>query len=447
MGLKIFHVPDCGSYVYDGETNRIITLPPGMDFGKMEEESVRTRLIAEGLLTEGDTEETAWRENIQELRKRRESGLETLVLQLTRDCNLRCGYCVYSGSFRHMLPHAREDMAEDTICSAIDFFMSHNGNTEKPVIILYGGEPLLRFDLVRLAVSYAKKSGRRLRFGINTNGTLLSEEMAFWLRQNPEVSVTVTLNGPQHDQYRKTTSGRGSLQMILGRLHRIREKFPDVWENQIRFIANLVCLADAASLREFYIREIGKLPVRVTMVNMDHYVGDPGSISDTLAAQEDICRIEQEYVQGGDPFYGVIFEPAISHIHNRGIVPPGMPVMPNSCEPLSWRLFVRTDGTFNICERVCDRLSVGSVRTGYDEDRLEKLYYGMLGFLRSNCAGCWARRLCMVCYQDILDEDGTIAGRIDREKCELSRQRILRSLQMYVSLAVHHPERLERSSE
>jgi uncharacterized protein len=68
-----------------------------------------------------------------------------VTLHITTGCNMRCGYC-YSP------PVQRADMSEETARAAVDFAARLNPiNTG---IIFFGGEPLLRTELIESTIGY-----------------------------------------------------------------------------------------------------------------------------------------------------------------------------------------------------------------------------------------------------------------------------------------------------
>ena len=71
-----------------------------------------------------------------------EKGLNQIVLQVTQNCNLRCSYCAYSGSYYNR-KHSNKQMSKETALRAVDFFMEHSSEIEDATIGFYGGEPLL----------------------------------------------------------------------------------------------------------------------------------------------------------------------------------------------------------------------------------------------------------------------------------------------------------------
>jgi heme b synthase len=85
----------------------------------------------------------------------------------------------------------------------------------KPVIILTGGEPLLRADIFDLA-RYG--SGKGFRMVMATNGTLMTEEAVREMKASGIQRISVSLDGPNaetHDVFRKVKGAfEGSLRGI-----------------------------------------------------------------------------------------------------------------------------------------------------------------------------------------------------------------------------------------
>lgn len=439
-------------FAYDGRTSRIITVKEGWlsRRGLSEAGEIAEALLAEGYLTKGGFPGAAWHLDYGAYRDRLEHSLSRLVLQTTRQCNLDCRYCVYSGNYGHMLPHAGEHMTEERMRGSIDFYARHSGASKRARITFYGGEALLRLEQIKTAVAYAKTvfSGKEVQFMISTNGLLLGEKVAWWLGENPEVSAAVTLNGPYQDVFRRDRSGAGSLGRIMENLRRLRADFPKVWENQISFLANASSEAELEPILRFYREELGRPPETVTMIQED--MGNE-TVRELLARQreeaakaspggrEDLWR---RYAKEEDPYLAALFRGDLRMIHHRDIFDGDEPAYVGSCLPLASKLFVRADGEFNICERVSDSLSLGNLKEGYREERLEALYRSMREYAERHCLNCWAQRLCMLCYQGMLDEKGNFRGEISPEWCGRMREDLESSLTHYCELGTRDLERL-----
>jgi len=75
----------------------------------------------------------------------------------------------------------------------------------KPAIAFYGGEPLLRFDLIKNIIELVKNYGKFEKFAYNftTNGTLLSDHVIKYMVKN-NIGVLISLDEPKqiHNRYR-----------------------------------------------------------------------------------------------------------------------------------------------------------------------------------------------------------------------------------------------------
>ena len=111
-------------------------------------------------------------------------ALRMLVLSLTGDCNLACRYCYAAGQ----VPRT---MAWETARRAIDL-AAEDGI---PFILQFsGGEPLLALPLLMQIAEYVHVNRIRARMDLQTNGTLITETAADFLR-NAGIGVGVSLDG------------------------------------------------------------------------------------------------------------------------------------------------------------------------------------------------------------------------------------------------------------
>lgn len=107
-----------------------------------------------------------------------------VVWNATRACNLRCLHCYASAT-------AGPDAGELTTEEAVRF-IDGLALAEVPVLLFSGGEPLLRPDFFELA-AYARQKG--IRPVVSTNGTLITREVAWRLKQTGVGYVGISLDG------------------------------------------------------------------------------------------------------------------------------------------------------------------------------------------------------------------------------------------------------------
>jgi heme b synthase len=143
-----------------------------------------------------------------------------LAWEVTGRCNLNCIHCRASSS---MTSHDTDFTTEEAM-KLIDDITSFCS----PVLVLSGGEPLLRPDLFEIA-KYGTDKG--LRMCIATNGTLVTDDVCAKMRESGIKIVSLSLDGSTaavHDDFRKQA---GAFEATL----RAAETFN---RNGIKFIVN-----------------------------------------------------------------------------------------------------------------------------------------------------------------------------------------------------------------
>lgn len=113
-------------------------------------------------------------------------NLQLVAWEITRRCNLLCAHCRASA----------EDAAYEGELSGEECFRISDeiARVGKPLLILSGGEPLLRPDVLEIG-KYA--AARGLRVVLGTNGMLLTRQMAEALKGVPIARVGVSLDFPE----------------------------------------------------------------------------------------------------------------------------------------------------------------------------------------------------------------------------------------------------------
>ena len=166
-----------------------------------------------------------------------------LVLSLTERCNLRCTYCYYKVSHEARSLVMSGEIMEAAIRLAFERTIALRQTFLN--ITFFGGEPLLCMDLVRRGVDFAKSivAGRfgdefvvgartdeksppkfRLRFAVNTNGTLLDDSIIEYLKRE-KFRIYLSLDGPEshHDICRRQVGGAGSFKLIESHIPALRK--------------------------------------------------------------------------------------------------------------------------------------------------------------------------------------------------------------------------------
>ncbi len=120
-----------------------------------------------------------------------------VALNLTRRCNLRCAHCYLDAGVRR-----DGDPAELSTEEVEDLLDQIAALGDETMIVLTGGEPLLRPDLVEIA---GHAAGLGLMVVVGTNGVLLTERRVAALMQAGVAAVGISLDSldpRHHDAFR-----------------------------------------------------------------------------------------------------------------------------------------------------------------------------------------------------------------------------------------------------
>lgn len=121
--------------------------------------------------------------------------LRLVAWEVTRSCNLACVHC-RAAALDRPYPDELSTVECFKLLDEISVFAS-------PIIILTGGEPLLRPDIFEIA-SYGAGKGFRMTMAIN--GTLLTKEKVAAMRDSGIQRISISLDGAtalSHDAFRQ----------------------------------------------------------------------------------------------------------------------------------------------------------------------------------------------------------------------------------------------------
>jgi len=153
--------------------------------------------------------------------------------EITRSCNLYCAHCRASatqGTYQ-------DELSTEECFRLIDEILK----VGRPVLILTGGEPLLRHDIVDIG-KYATEHG--LRVVIGSNGTLITERIAKELKQIPLSRIGVSIDFPTLELQNKFRGQSGAFQAATEGIAIAREAGIEVQINSTITKLNLPYLDD-----------------------------------------------------------------------------------------------------------------------------------------------------------------------------------------------------------
>lgn len=357
--------------------------------------------------------------------------LQAVTLQVTQNCNFRCKYCVYSGSYTTR-GHTNKDMNFGTAVKAIDFVINRSSSLPDLDIGFYGGEPLIAFNLIKQVVEYSKvkAEGKIVRFHMTTNGTLLTEKIMDFLEEN-KFSIMISLDGPKeiHDRNRVFAhNGKGSFDIIMKNIDKIKNRYPSLY-SRLMFNAVIDPSLDQNCATEFFVscKELGNSPISASIISSE-YKKDKVSIPNEYFITEEfdlfktflykLKKISGRTISGVSKTKFSLFHETMRTLREKSTTMPEICHPSGPCIPGAKKLFVDVHGNLYPCEKVSEmsfNTKIGTLDSGFDIKQIKKILN--IGKLTSNtCKKCWGFRLCSLC---VLAADNTqkLSGNEKRKSC------------------------------
>jgi radical SAM protein with 4Fe4S-binding SPASM domain len=158
---------------------------------------------------------------------------------LTRNCNLKCPHCYINATTQQL----RNELSTEEAKNLIDQI----SEVSRPLLVLSGGEPLLRKDVFEL-VRYGATKG--FKMGLGSNGSLLDGIAAKRLKEAGIETVSISLDSTipeQHDEFRGVN---GSWEKAISAIKALRENGVLVQVNTTVTQQNYDQIDDIMSLTE-----------------------------------------------------------------------------------------------------------------------------------------------------------------------------------------------------
>jgi len=376
-----------------------------------------------------------------------EFPLQRIVLNVTNQCNLACGYCYEYSDDKIAKPQDKPKyMSNEVAEAAIDTLIRESAGRPKLHVTFFGGETLLNFPMLQQSVDYANRKagalGKRVDYSLTTNATLLTEEIVDFLAEH-RVGVTVSIDGDKelHDRMRVFHNGAGSYDIIAPKIKMLLKRHRT---NSIG--ARVTLSSQVREVRRIYnhlTQELGFQGVGFSpaTANPDRlYAIGNQKMDDVVDQFEELAWDYRDYALKGGQHYFTNVSDTLKELHS-GIS------KAYTCGAGLGLLGVGTSGDIAVCHRFVDSpvAQMGNVmKDGVDHvkrrDFLEHHHVGA----RPDCHTCWVRPICAGgCYHESFIHTGNTAAS-NLHQCDRVRSWIGTCLKIYGEISVHNPKFLER---
>lgn len=283
--------------------------------------------------------------------------------------------------------------------------------------LLTGGEPFLRSDIKEI-IEGMQSLG--LQVSINTNGTLIDEDIAKWLSVHKPTRLNITLYGASEESYQKLC-GNGKA------FHKVKEAVRLLKENNIPIKFN-------ASITPYNVHEMKEI------IEYGHSVGSPVDVvtymfppvrrDEKLFGQNDrlspkqagLARVQADFYQqepawflGQAKRYSYFVDVSDEMYKKLKTMKPNE----MSCRAGRCSFWIDWQGNISNCGMY------SSVKTSLKNKKFQEAWNEVVEKTKnirysSICTNCPNYRLCHACIAMVYNECGNIDGR-PRYLCEMNR--------------------------
>lgn len=325
-------------------------------------------------------------------------------IELLPLCNMDCKMCFAKMTRAEMEAHA--PMRDYKEWLEIAEQMSRAGTI---FLLLTGGEPFLYPNFKELYLAL-KKLG--LIVSVNTNGTLINEEIADYLASDPPRRLNITLYGASDETYGKLCNNPKGFTQVMRSVKILKERGIDIKFN---------CSLTPLNIHE--IDQIYQISVDLDIpIEMGFYMFPPvrtnniGNEKYRLDAKEAAwARFRMEQLKYGEEFANLV-EYSLERYRNYEQTEEYKSGY--TCRSGNSVYWINYDGTMSACSFTND-FKVNVFKEGFERSWTKLLDHVGNSQLSRECHECKKRILCGRCAAAAVSETGNISG-TPRYYCELT---------------------------
>ncbi len=364
------------------------------------------------------------------------SPIKSMCLNVAHDCNLRCAYCfAETGEFHG----GRMLMPFETAKAALDMLIARSGGRYHLEVDLFGGEPLMNWEVVKQIVAYGreleKAHNKHINFTITTNGVALDDEKIDFINREM-FNVVLSIDGRRevHDALRVTPNKKGSYDIIVPKAQKLVRQRGE-GEHYIRgtYTAdNLDFTEDVKALHELGFEQISVEPV---VLKPD----EPHAINETNVdrAVEEYDRLADYVIEErreGRPFNFFHFYVDLEHA-------PCLAKRALGCGASVEYVAVAPNGDIFPCHQFVGdpAFKLGNVLEKDEngevplKDEIRQSFASCSIFTKEKCSHCWAKYYCSGgCAANAHKLNGSIMEPVD-VSCKLLKKRT----EIAIGMATH----------
>lgn len=332
--------------------------------------------------------------------------LSNYIVEVTQNCNFRCKYCCFSGDYVGFRHHNTLSMSGVTAKKTIDFIRHHTAEEGPIYVSFYGGESLLKFDLIKTMITALREHfGNRMIFDISTNGWLLGNDIVDYILSVPNVNVSVSLDGIAeiHDRNRLHVSGTKTYDKIVANLLHFKGKNKEEYYKRIRILITVGSLEDINTIDKSFdaLKPLtGEKPLLIShlLPNFSKRILYRDSFEHKKIFIEEALRFKKA---GKGNLHTMIFD-ELQHKRKRKFdCSDCTRIKLHTCINNLQSCFINVNGIIYPCEKVKQDCAIGDISTGFYIKKIRKLAVKYTLWRNMVCRKCKYIAYCKRCLIDL----------------------------------------------
>ena len=347
------------------------------------------------------------------------SELSMIAFELTEDCNLSCKYCAYGKFYNMVDKREKKHITWEIILSVINYILERKGNNSSLHIGFYGGEPLIRFDLIKQLIDYLEKYEKKsikFTYGITTNGTLLKNKIKYLIDKKFDILISIDGN-KKANSFRVFNNGNESFDVLTTNINYIKNTYPSYFKENVSFnsvlhkrnnlpdiinfikinyeknvnITSLNTSSISPLYNEKFFKELYKDYSNDYNENIKNIIDKEGFIQSNPMFSNALRLLDNFTNYKFDNYNDLL---NLDKKESQDTLPTA------TCLPFSKKMFITTDGYILPCERINYNYKMGEVSENevkLDVNTIANKYNKNIDKLRRQCSKCAIYDNCQTC--------------------------------------------------
>jgi uncharacterized protein len=365
-----------------------------------------------------------------------------VYLVISQCCNLRCKYCSADyGRFG-----GKECLMDKYIAKlSIDFLLDNiNQKSGSTSVIFVGGEPLLNFNIIKFVVDYIKHNTKinNFKFALNTNGSLMTENIANWLISN-NIFIRFSIDGLKelHNENRVYPNGDGSYDDVINGLNR----YLNIGKNKSFEAQTSIPKGDKLIESVHHLWNMGATNVICNFTSESYFIENDSfkmnryDYNRYYKQWKSLCDEVTSGLLENNKSKGIAhFQSFLKNLHLRK-------KHINTCS-VGRTISIMPDGSIYPCQGFTGMQDycIGDIINGFDYNKL-KVFGDIFVKYINKCNNCWARRICGMACISMSAQYNELSDKYEPTRiCHILRKMAVHMMFVYSQIKKNNPKFLDQ---